>query len=240
MPAIINDTSVHCNTQSSQSSNNLQRLPSAAFKLLKILYDDRCSGLENSRRSRREYAFIIKRSEATVSRAFTYLCELGYVGSDSRQGQQYAIRWITRDGFNWLDNKTSHQMSHQIVDILYIDLSKREEKDNLKILNEPHICGKLNEELNITVDDKLDRFLEQQRTSFEERKKIRLSIKASKIGPVRTERLIARVDAVTKKKPIMSLNKYIDGCIANERKEMTSLFDVLRGKNLPFHEYGNL
>lgn len=233
MEAILNEKTPKCNSHQSCSSdfrslsnNKISWIPEKAFKLLKILHEDRIAGLEFSQRSCREYAWRLNTSTKTISRLFFYLEQLGFTLSQSKQGRAFSKRWITWEGFQWLESKLTRQMSHQILAIPYIDLSKREKIKN-KIIKREIFCGKLaqkfNEDLNLNLEERLDRLLIRKNAPPEQKEQIICKLVASKIGYNRSEQLIGRVAYVDKRKPIADLERYLDACIFHEQRESRSL-----------------
>lgn len=219
----INILTSQATNDSQHPADSISRIPSLAFRLLKILYEDHLCGVKTER-SVKELARRFDCARETISRAFSYLKEIGFVGF-MRRGRDAAKRWITLCGFSWLDNQTSHQMSHQNQPIPYIYLSKREEKD-INIIKQDEFCGKVEEEL--TPEDEILRLDIPHR----HKEKILTRIAKTFIGKNRLKSLTSRVVASVKEKRIQSILGYFSTAISNEEKQVIELRTLLWKKGV--------
>jgi hypothetical protein len=80
-------------------------------------------------------------------------------------------------------------------------------------------------------------FLEQEKVSRDDRDKIKNAFIRYQIGPVRSERVIDRVMAQNRKRPIGDKRKYFQACLHNELKELNSLAMIFKNKPIQINYY---
>ena len=188
-----------------------------------------------------ELALILKRCPTRVSEAASFLTKVGYLDRKRAVGKGGKRRYntcITPDGYSYSVNKPRSQMQNQNVVIPYIDLSKAKGIDVFN-LREEEACGQVLEDHNLEIDPKIDVFLMQQQIPYGQRDDIKQELKASRIGPVRIEKVMTRMLKAHKKKPIQQKWEYIRKCIETEKEEINSIIGLLKQNNLlsHFHQY---
>ena len=210
----------------------LQNLPWAQLCLLYLFYEDRLLGVEMSVRTLAELSLRFGLHSNTIS---TYLNELelwGYLQSISC-GQNGKKRWITFEAFEYLDNLPRNQNKP----IPYIDPSKTVKTKNKIIINNNISDEEEENTQELDPYERLERFLNSKEVSKEEQNAIKESIVSSRIGPGRTQKLISRVIAAWKKKPVLHHLAYFKACVRTEIKQIFLLFDLFRNIPLPVNMY---
>jgi hypothetical protein len=226
----------HCTPESKPSSyrSSPTRLTKLEYNLLRLFYDDHMvQGFTD--RGRDELAKRFNKHKSTISKALSDLEEYEFITNKKRGKGRTSILCITMDGFCYLENQPRHQTRHQNSSIPYIDLFKKEEDPILKC---EHICEQLPEfEPESDIIKKLDNFFEQRMVSQNDRIVIKGNLHASRIGQIRTERLIERIINPKQPKHIKSPRSFFLRCIQNEQKELRELFKVFKGKNVSVNYY---
>lgn len=224
------------NSTSSESilttANSFSVLPKLEYNLLNVAYED-YQAMGCQERTSVELGKRFNKHPVTIRKAWQSLKERKLIDSKEQGGGRPAKMWITFEGFSWLDNQTLQQTLQQNHPILYIDLSE-EELINTKILEEPQNCGQSEE---IDPQAKLEKFLQKEKVSHNDRDRIRNAFYRYKIGPVRSERVINRVIAKNKKSFIGDKRKYLEACLHNEMKELKSLASIFKNKPIEINYY---
>lgn len=214
-------------SQHSIESTDIIRIPKTQYNILAILleYFDSCREFIYGNR------FIGKRlglSEGTISTHLADLKRIGFV-EHIDSGRNFDVLRLTDKAITWLFDQPLTQSLTQTTYIPYIDLSKNKEEEILKILNE--------EENQIRYEEPFEKvaetFLQSPQISFREKEAVKNDLRASKIGPVRLERVLRGIVAVMKKGPIHRIRAYLRTCLLNEEKkirELKNLFNRFKMK----------
>lgn len=198
------------------------RIPSLAFRLLKILKEDREYTSEHfNDRSIKEYMSITQRARSSVQDAFAYLESIGFVGK-KKEGSR-AIRWITYEAFHYLESQPGHVSGHVFsTHSLYRSLKTEENKE---ILNKDQTLSvdnfeELEPEIKIERDPILESFL---RLGIKEPQRMQIIAKAKRHNlPYEDfQGLAARIVAASKKSAPKWPQAYYLKAIENERQSKT-------------------
>jgi len=237
MTGIITSRSAKYNTNSSflthfseiapsANSKIIERLPKTQYLILCLAleYHDACRPfcLGNAEIGRR---FGV--NETTASRHVADLKRHGFMDFDDC-GQNVDILRITLKGIDWLVDKAATKLTTQSSHIPYYDLSKKEETNILKILSEEENQIKYEE----PIEKVIETFLNHPQVSFREKEAIKHDLKASRIGPVRTEGVLRRMVNRLKKGPIERIRAYLRACFLNEEKKLKALKEMFAGCRL--------
>lgn len=211
MSQIIPNDTAACKNFFSDLPVFTRNIPKFHRRLAKVYYDDRLVGIDKSNRSLEELARRFDRRPDYISKCLCELVKWGWLKGDAH-GSGYKKRWITCEAFFELEHQNTSQITSQIIAIPYIDLSEKE-KDHLQITKQEQNCGKLSNNLDNAIH-----LLNQRDQEI-----ILSEIKRSKIGPVRSKRIVARVVEAKMKKPIYNLKNYVKQSIFNHEKEIKEL-----------------
>lgn len=229
-------------SESSGQITNYFKLPRLHKQLLALYYDARLAGHEFADYSCLELALRFRRSRQYISTTLAELEAWGWLQS-SPHGSRSKHRWITLGAFIILDNLPRHQTRHQNQDILYIDLSKREENKDY-ILKGELTCGKIESappsdcrqhpSFDLPLEQQMDKFLEKSKIGHKDRADIKKRFKQAQMGSQRKKSLMARVVYTLIKKPVLSVKSYVLGAIAKEEKREKWLERYLLSKNISY------
>jgi hypothetical protein len=229
--------------QINTSSNDLSqtayptRLTRLEYNLLRITYDDHLvQGF--TKRDCNELGKRFNRHPKTIAKALRDLVSYGFLTS-KKGGKGHAnILCITFVGFSFLEGQPLPQTLPHNSTTPNIDLSKKDETD--LILKAEEICVQLSEpepEPEIDIFKKLDNFFVETNVPYSDREEIKTKLNRTRIGPVRTERLIERITNPKQKNAIRYPRSFFAKCIENEERELAELFKIFRGKNLQVNLY---
>jgi len=219
---------------SGQVKNNNIFLSARELKLLKTLKDDHefLAGFP-SQRPMTHYARMYGVSERTIRYDFANLESHGLCWSSPGGKGNPRKRCISSEGISYLVNQASGYIAAYNSPIPYIDLSDQE-MINSEIIKEAQICGQ-NLEVIQDADEKLDLILQSETPKV--RECVKKAIKASEIGPERTEKIINRVIAVLKKNTIHNKKSYFLACVQDEQRKIRETWKVLYDKPIIINMY---
>ena len=203
------------------------RLSRLTYDLLVVIRDDYMARQVSERLSG-SLAIRFGCHKTTVRKAWKYLDDIGFTISKHGGKGSPSQRWITFEGFSFLDNQLLHQTLHLNLPTPYIDLSMKEEGDQDLVLGEQN-CGQIEaaafEEEEIEPEEAIEKLVEGESNPLHHEQAIKNAIKRSPLSSVKKKSLLNRVLAVKKNKPIVSIRNYFMTSLVNEEKKHSHLMN---------------
>lgn len=209
------------------------KLPALHKKLVKLYYEDRLLGVDKSNRSLSELSKRFDRRPDYISRCLKEAEEWGHLESDPH-GSAFKNRWITFRSFSELESQSTSQITNQIVYTPYIDLLDSDQR-SIKIFEEPHDCGQIEENL-VPINDEsfevsLEKFLIKQKVDKYSRTIVMNAFKSSPINVYEKINIYERVVRVNHRKGIKSLRAYLLACIVSQERTIKILHNAFEKQN---------
>lgn len=197
-------------------------IPRLAYNLLVIIRDDYLvNGL--SERHHESLATRFDCHPANIRKAWSYLNDIGFTISKPGGKARCSKRWITFEGFSFLDNQLLHQTLHYNPPIPYIDLFQKEELKDSSLLEEQQIGGQVEKPMFDEQNDFLDELLTSNNFQYEHRDSIRTAFNQSQLSHVSKKSLLDRIDRALTVRDIESPVSYFMASLLSEEKKQAQL-----------------